>query len=341
MPNAKRVTLKQIAIAASCSITAVSKVINQAKGGAGVGPELRDRILDQAKRLGYQVNYHAVALQSGRSQVVGFFLDPKNGSGYFWRPMLDAAHTEALQHGYQLLVVGSLDRGEELWRQGRIDVLIAPRGLLDAKQWRGRTCAAPLIPLDFQHHAGQPACLIADLEQACHDAVGHLAERRHRELLYLFPRFGRKREDANRVGHLRQAAKQHGLGFEEQAVPYPSWNPENTPLSQGDGAGCATAVTERLQANRCPSALVLFCEAMALGAVTAIQQAGRRLPDDHALITFDNVLAPLTYPRLSVVDVGLEAMGIAAVRWVLDLAEGSQLKQSRTVQGRFVPGETS
>ena len=135
MNRATGVTLKEIARQAGCSITVVSKVLNGARGSAGAGVETRTRILLLAHELGYSPNFHARALQEGRSRTIGLVCrlhDRSHFENDFWGQLIQGVERGVRAGRHDLLVIGPTEesnellRGVEHLRQRRIDALVVP-----------------------------------------------------------------------------------------------------------------------------------------------------------------------------------------------------------------------
>ena len=131
-------TLKDIAQRAGCSITLVSKTLNNAKGSAGASAKVQGRIVRIARRLGYSVNYHARALQTGRTHTLGFVSRLERGrhhGNYYWGQLIQGVECGTRAANHDLLLIGpaggrsEIERGIECLRERRIDALIVPTAM--------------------------------------------------------------------------------------------------------------------------------------------------------------------------------------------------------------------
>lgn len=143
-------------------------------------------------------------------------------------------------------------------------------------------------------------------------AVEHLLGLGHRRIGML----------AGRPHSLAGAARLHGYRAALQEAGIPA-DPDLIKPSDFDFAEAVTAAGELLALPDPPTAIFAASDAQALGALDAARRAGRRVPEDLSLVSFDDTAAASTAsPPLTVVRQPFEEMGRAAVRTLFDLAEG-------------------
>ena len=104
-----RITLKQVAAEAGCSLAAVSTVLNGAKGNSKVSEELSAKVKDVAQELGYSVNFAAQALRGAGGVAVGLPIFAQKGQRAFrgfWTELMAGMELAARQHQLSLMVIG-------------------------------------------------------------------------------------------------------------------------------------------------------------------------------------------------------------------------------------------
>jgi LacI family transcriptional regulator len=318
-----RTTLRQVAESAGCSVTAASKVLNAARGTAGVGAATRRRVERAARRLGYRPNQVAAALRKGRSGAIGLLLGRPGDYGFYGQ-LIAGINRVAAGQDRSLLIVGAHDTAaaiEEAKRalsESRIDALIVPSSVFRGEAKELDALDAPIV------FYGRPLAGVAnhprvsvDLRPGIEQAVAHLAALGHRDLLWIHPTRDGRRVDADRIGALRDAAGRSGLALAELACP------------TEDGAGAESdayvrAVRRRLAghlARRPPATAVMaYNERCAAGACVALWNAGLRVPADVSVIGFDDIYARVATPPLTVVSIVMEAAGEAAARLALAMS---------------------
>ena len=166
MITPKRITLKDIARAAGCSVSATSKVLNQVRGGAGVGADLRQRILTCAEQLGYQTNQAARSLKQGRSNAIAVLLGSQPNVT-FWAQLSNSLQEAARTAGQRIYTVTSYEELLDLHSARRIDAAIYLRGAYAAQYFATlRQLPIPSVSIDVEHRDAEHAELIPNLQAA-------------------------------------------------------------------------------------------------------------------------------------------------------------------------------
>lgn len=313
--STKPLTLEDIARMAGVSSSTASRVLNNL-----VGPrsKARERVLKAIAETGFQPHAAARSLASQRSQVIGLLV-PAPASTILNHPnVLQIAETttQACQErGYllSLFLMGS-DADErtivpKLTRKGFVDGLIV-RGADDRSSDRLlHTLAAagvPLVSLGRPTEPQQISYVATDDRAAAYNAIGHLLGLGRRRVALLVgslePYYSQER-----LAGYRQAFADRGLPVDERLIAV-------------GGMSESYRAAQRLLQHR-PDAIFMATR-MALDVLRVLREAGRRVPDDVALIGFDDLpLAQQTDPPLTTVRQPMAAMGKQLVGMLLDLIE--------------------
>ncbi len=322
----KRVTFKEIAEAVGCSRTAVSVVLGRSHGNAGVGPELRKRIEKAADKLGYEMNYHAQALRSGRAGAVGLLLGGGSRAhrGLFGQ-IVNGIDSYVCKHENDLIIVGQspsgaqMDYGIQYLRQGRIDALVLLgqhfSGVIIDRDDRPFPIVAAIPPAGTKNYS----VVDIDYTDGVTDAITHLYEHGHRELLMIQMANDTGGYLAARQIIARQVCKQFGMCID--VLKCDSMKLGSTDQHQKSIAFFRERMNEYLNVNTCPTAVLAHNELCGIGATWALRDAGVRVPEDVSLIAFDNLWAELAVPPMSVIDLNLRGVGREAAKLALELAE--------------------
>ncbi|MCW4116827.1 LacI family DNA-binding transcriptional regulator [Aurantimonas sp. MSK8Z-1] len=270
------VSAQQVARRAGVSRSAVSRAFTP---GASIGKETRDRVLQAAQELGYQVNDLARGLLAKRSTIVGL-VGTKPEAGF--RAHLVAALAKALiARGSVPVLVNTGDTPPEVEAAQRI--LLGYRA--EATIVMSGSPPAPLIA-DARRN-GQPVVLIGrsdpevdgilvDNAACAARAATHLAQRGAKRL-GLLGSASCTQSIVERETAFRKAAA--GLGLEVVTARG----------TDTDYAGGRQAMAELLAGPR-PDAVFCVNDLLALGAVDAVRiGAGLRVPEDVAIIGFDDI----------------------------------------------------
>ncbi|MDT0267318.1 LacI family DNA-binding transcriptional regulator [Streptomyces sp. DSM 44915] len=324
----RAVTIHDVATLAGVSPGTVSKAIN---GRGKLRPETRERVLDAARRLGFRPNEMARGLSSGRSFTVG--LVTTDSVGRFSLPVLLGAE-DALGAG-RISVFLCDTRGDQIREQHYVRTLLDRR--IDGLIVTGRR-TDPRPPLRLPQpvpvvYALGPSTDPADVSLVTDDAEGarlvvaHLLATGRRRIAHLT---GPEHHLAAsvRAEHTVRALREAGVELSGGRVHFGSW----------DEAWGRQAARMALLAD--PAVDALFCgnDQIARGAADALREAGRRVPDEIALVGYDNwdVMAEACRPTLTTVDMNLAELGRTAALTLMDAIDGRPARGVRTVPCRLV-----
>ena len=285
--------LKDVAQRAGVSTATVSNVL---RGTKATTPEVRRRVLAAAADLGYVPNPHAQSLRTGHSRALGLVV-PDLTNPYF-PALVQAIETTARSLGYALIV---MDAGNDTAREHDSLALLATY----------RVAGVVWVPVDDRPTVDWPfpivtvdrpreGCdaVVADHAQGGALVAAHAIARGHRRVGLLSGPRALPSAAARRTGFLRAAEGALEVAW-EQEVPFTSDLPE--------------AAIARLAAPDC-SLVVCANDAVAVGALRALREAGARVPDDVSVIGFDDVpWAEFVEPALTTVRQPLAALGAGAV----------------------------
>jgi LacI family transcriptional regulator len=318
------ITIADVAARAQVSKTTVSRVLN---GKGELDASTAARVRKVIEEMGYVPSSRAVGLARGRTRVVGMLVPSLTWPwiGEVLQGAVDVLETER----YGLLLF-TCNRGEESMRQFGAQV--------SAKSFDGLLVIEPEGTLDYiamLHARGLPVVLIDDRDTqpvqipsvgtTNHTGAGAAARHllslgRHRPLVVAGPeRFGCtvQRLDGF-AGAYAEAG--HPIGADRVL-------PGDFTIARGF-SGVQAALASGVEFD----AIFAHNDLSAAGAMQAVLDSGRRIPQDVAVVGFDDIpLAAHTRPPLSTVHQPLREMGEAAARMLLAHFEGSPLPNRPTV----------
>jgi len=324
------VTMADVAQAANVSTTTVSHVLN---GTRPVKPATVERVRAAIARTGYSQNTIARALARARTQSLGLAI---NGlSNPYFTDVIAAVEEEAGRAGHTLLLGDTRDDPEHELVIVRALVERRVDGLLLAPSPGAAEHALPYLaaqelpivlldrlidgaPLDQvgTEHAGPTT-----------ELVDHLAELGHRRIGMVVGTPGLSTTD-ERIAGYREGVARHGLD-------------DDPALVVGGGSLRDTArdaAAGLLDLPEPPTAIISGNNAMTIGIMRALAERGLRVPDDLALVAFDDFeWADLFAPRLTVVRQPTAQLGHRAVQLLLDrLADPSRPPRTVRLPTEFV-----
>lgn len=317
------ITIADVATRAGVSKTTVSRVLN---GKGEVHVRTADRVRAVISDLGYVPSARAVGLARGRTRVVGMLVPALT---WPWMgEVLQGAADVVEQEGYGLLLF-TCTRGDESMRRFASEVsaksfdgllVVEPEGTLDyitELHERG----LPVILIDDRgHQPGFPSVRTTNIDGARAAAAHLLGLGRRRPLVVTgLRRFGCTRE---RLAGFADAYADAGLPIDPAHVVEGDFTFE-----------CGRAAVERLLADGVPfDAVFAHNDLSAAGALQALRDAGRRVPEDVAVVGFDDLpLAGHTHPPLTSVRQPLREMGAVAARSLVARLAGTPLPDTPTV----------
>ncbi len=328
----RRVTIRDVAAEAGVSIGTASKALN---GQGKLRAETRERVAEAAQRLGFAPNTLAQALLAGRSFTVG--LITTDSFGRFSIPVMLGAE-DALGTG-QVSVFMCDTRDEPSRERHYVETLTARQvdGLIVTGRRiepRPPVMAGPGIPVVYAmtQPLGQDGpAVLPDDEGGGRAAAEHLLATGRRRIGHITgpERFLAARKRAAGFGAALAAqglATYGGVRFGEWSE---HWGRE--------------AAARLLACESDTDAIFCGSDQIARGVGDTLRAAGRRIPEDVALVGFDNwePMALGAQPPLSSVDMCLEEVGRAAAELLLAAIGGEPARDVRTVPCRLVVRESS
>jgi LacI family transcriptional regulator len=324
----RRATIRDVAADAGVSIGTASKALN---GQGRLRPETRQRVAESARRLGFAPNALAQALLAGRTYTVGMITT--DSFGRFSIPVMLGAE-DALGAGQiSVFMCDTRDDPErerryvEMLAGRRVDGLIVTGRRIEPRPPVGAGLGIPVVYAMTQPADGDGPAVLPDDVGGGVAAGAHLLESGRRNIAHITgpERFLAVRR---RAEGLRQALAGAEVKLAEEDIRYGEW-------SERWGREAAGMLL-----RRCPGTDAVFCgsDQIARGVGDALRAAGRRVPEDVAIVGFDN-WEPMVLgadPPLSSVDMCLEDVGRAAAEILLSAIGGTPDGGVRTVPCRLL-----
>lgn len=319
----KRVTSSQVAQRAGVSRTTVSFVLNGVND-MGISQETRDRVLEAARQLGYVPNAAARMLVSGTTGTIALVVPHSVHVAVdaFVPRLLNSINEYCHAEGFSLLLEPMEDFGvpgayRQLVDSRRIDGLI----MLNPRRHEHEHLAElardgfPLVVLGLGF-LDLPGVLRVDGDgrSAARQATEHLLRLGHRRIAHISYAPTEEYESARlrQQGYL-DALLNAGL----QA------DPAHMDEASFDAASSYAAMQRILSRGAPPTALFASNDTVAFGAMSALRDAGLRIPEDVAVVGYDDIpLAAYATPPLTTVRVSPEQNGTMAARALFGLLRG-------------------
>ncbi|MEV0973787.1 LacI family DNA-binding transcriptional regulator [Microtetraspora glauca] len=314
-------TINTIARRAGVSIASVSRVLN----GLPTREETVRRVLSAAEELGYVPNSVARSLKNRRTNQVAFAMADIGNPVYLAmvreiQPVLRAAGYRLLLHSTDADVADELDVLRGLGERYVDGLIMSPLRVTDEHLRALAAARAPVVVIGSVPEETGVDNVRADSRTGVRLALDHLYGLGRRRIAFVngppdtVP-------GAARAAAYREALDALGLPYDENLV-------EVGDFYRAEGA---TAVRALLDRAADVDALMCANDLIALGALDVLRRAGRRVPEDVAVVGMDDTyLAGVAWPALTSVSLGSERRGRAAAELLLDRLENGQ-RQARVV----------
>lgn len=322
----RQVTLADIAASVGVAPMTVSRVINQS---GYVHPDTREKVLEAARQMNYRRNHLARALKRQRTDTVGLVLG--DIANPFAAELARAVRQDLAARGYTLFICVSEHSPKEdvaafdSLIDHRVDgVIVATRA---SKMGNDRLAemiemGIPVVILgrDFRHP--DTDFVGANHLNGGYEATSHLIRLGHKRIGFigvsLTNSLGLKRFQ----GYL-DALREHGLPVEEQLIVGGETGGEQSPGYSTEEEGYA-GMKQLLALPDPPTAVFARNDFTAFGAISAIEEAGLRIPKDIAIVGYDDVpLAKHTSPPLTTVRQPTREQGHLAAQFLLRRIESA------------------
>jgi LacI family transcriptional regulator len=281
----KQPTMHDVARLAGVSQPTVSRVLNQQDTTIAISEDTRAKVMAAVEALGYRTNVLARSLRTQKNQMIALLIADISNS--FYHPIARTVQEVARQHNYDVMIANSdhlyeneIHFFEAVTRRPVDGVIMVPIHL--SKQEFVDFIAqtnTPIAVLGKQIEHDDIDVVYLDDEEAIYQTVCWLITARgHREIGFVG------------VGEAYPPGPRRLHGFEramyDSGLPI---NPDWMLIGDFTMEGGKRAANELLQRDTLPTAMFVVNDLMAIGMILTLQEAGLRVPEDIAVVGFDNI----------------------------------------------------
>lgn len=328
-----RVTLEEIAKATGFSVPTVSRALTNNE--YPVNPETRKLILEMAEAMGYRPNLSARSLRTDRTNTIGIIVDDLLSP---FVPSIVRGIQDYLKPFDYLGLIVNTDFDPMLEKEAVSILVNRPvDGIIFVESFHAATS-------DIQERINKPYVfvhrlfgssvknsVVPDDRYGAKLAVKHLAALGHRRIAYINGPAG------------WHSAKRRLAGYEE-ALEALEIETNADFIQQGDWelSGGYEAAKKLLELDTKPTAIFAANDLMALGAIYAIQDAALSVPEDIALVGYDNRdCTSIFRPQITTVDMPVYEMGKVSAELLLrQLADGQMDEDEIKIKGQLLIRES-
>ena len=313
--GAASVTIRDVARRAGVSSMTVSRVIN---GNVRVSPTTRSRVEQAIAELGYVPSRLARGLSAQRTGTLALIVP--DVANPFFTLIVRGAEDVARRAGYRVILCDTradlaIEREviEEMIAHRVEGILIAPVSDRSREHLRRLArFALPFVLIDRTVRGVDADAVLGDSAEGARRLVEHLLSLGHRRIALII--------EGDEVSTARDRRRGYLAALEEAGVdPAPALVVE----AAADPDGGLAGMLRLLELDESPTAVFTVNNLVALGAIEAVRAAGRDVPDDVALVCFDDIeYASRLHPFLTVMAQPAEMFGTLSTQLLLERIDG-------------------
>ncbi len=312
-------TIKDVAEYSGVSVSTVSRVLNN---HPDVSEAVRSRVLETVRELHYVPNNSARDLVRPQSDAIGLVV--RGVGNPFFTGVIRAIEDAIGQVGYTMVLhqirsgEDELRAGAELARSKRLLGLILLGGCFDYTPEQTAALDVPFVCCSFTNSFGSLkktaySSVSIDDQAEARRAVELLIHRGHRKIAVLLDSIHDHSISELRYRGYCQALAENGISLDPELVC------ETETFDMAAAYESARCLLER---EKDFTALFVIADSMAIAAIKALRDGGRRIPEDCSIIAIDGIdMSAYTVPTLTTLIQPQEAMGEETVRILLDMVE--------------------
>ena len=323
-------TIKDIAKACGVGVSTVSRVLNNRPD---VSPEVRARVLSVVEATGYIPNNSARDLGRSRSDAIGVVV--RGMGNLFFSQVLDTLTQEIDRAGYTMILrfidsdADEVKEGAVLEREKKLRGLIFLGGRFDYSPAELSSIGVPYVCCSFTNSFGTLpedayASVCIDDFRTAYLAVEKLISRGHRRIAALVPSCSDHSISELRYDGYCAALRANGI--------------EPDPALIAECGGCFTlpesyeGMKRLLESEADFSAVFVLSDTTAIAAIKALEDAGKKVPEDVSVIAIDGIdVSAYTTPTLSTMVQPAGEMGRESVELLLEVLNGGPRRHIRLV----------
>jgi LacI family transcriptional regulator len=322
MSREKEITIYDIADKLNISIATVSRAL---KDDPVVNKKTKKRIFELAEELGYRSNHFARNLRNQRTETIGVIVPRLNS--YFMSTVIAGIESVANTEGYNLIISQSSESEQKekmsakTMYNNRVDGLLVSlsydtNDLSHFDQFSRKK--TPVIFFDRAEENEKFTNVLIDNKRASYEATKHLVEQGCKRVVHITA-IPKRNVYVDRLNGYKKALSENHIYFREDYVIIGD-------LSLEAGTGAADAI---LKMDPLPDGVLVANDNCAVGCILALKKAGIRVPEDIAVVGFNNdPVSKVIEPNLTTINYPGYEMGEVAARNLVNHLTGTHLIHS-------------
>lgn len=326
--------IRDVARRAGVSTVTVSRVINDS---GLVSDDTRQKVQNAIEELGYVPNLMAQGLRSQRTDTLALVITDVTNP--FWTTVARGVEDKAIENGFSVILCNTDEDAEK--QENYIGILVRKRvdGVVIAPVNRDISALSafsrhgiPYVVIDARIEGVDADLVVGDSVGGAYGLVSHLIDLGHRRIAVIAgPEQAPTAQD--RLSGYVKALRESNIPVDADLIRHGNFDQD---------AGYELTL-ELLQLAQRPTALFAGNNVIGLGALIALREQGVRVPEDVALVVFDDLpLVSVVYPFLTVADQQPYEMGVIATELLLErLAGKRQERREITLETKLILRQSS
>ncbi|KXG78110.1 LacI family DNA-binding transcriptional regulator [Thermotalea metallivorans] len=329
-----KATIKEVAKKANVSPSTVSRVIADSPR---ISEETKTKVRKVMKELGYHPNAIARSLVNRSTNTIGVIM-PKSAhlslANPFFPEALRGISASANAHGFYVLLSIEEDEHEKhngienIVRAGMVDGMIMLYSKLEDKTFNMlRDCQFPFVLVGKPVKGNRVNYVDNDNVYAACEAASYLLEKGRKNIAMITGPLDLV-VSLDRLAGYKSALEAHGIAYRGELIRSVEFSRENG----------YKAIESIFKDGIQPDGVLVTDDLLALGAMNAIKDAGLKIPEDIAMISFNNIpTAEFLTPSLSSVDIHPFDLGYEATELLFkSLGNKNALPQARIIPTQLI-----
>ncbi len=330
-------TIKDLSAQTGYSVGTISRALNNQPN---VSEKARSVILKAAAESGFQLNANAKQLKQQHSNSI--LVVVKGTANEMFSALVESIQARMTNNDYPLIVDYKDESENEVLRAVQLCVEKKPLGVLFLGGNRENFLAdfdkirvpSVLVTNDASGLPFQNLSSVApDNVQAAEMAIDHLVALGHRKIAVVGGPRAHSDTTKLRFDGCVNAFRRHGIEFDEEQ------DYETVPFSFAGGYQAAQRLLEK---GRDCTGIFAMSDVMAIGAIRALRDAGKRVPEDVSVVGFDGLtVGEYTIPKLTTICQPIEELTERSIRMLLENIESKRSPRYETVPVELAEKESA
>jgi len=336
-------TIREIAREANVSIGIVSRILNQ-DASLSIKEETRIRVLDVMERCNYQPKKRSSKKNTevvAKKNIVLLLATSQQEecNDPYYSAIRKGIENQAMESGVSISKIIRANRGRIAISPMELDGLIVV-GNVDYHDVR--SIFSNLNHIVFVDRAPQTStfdCVVSNLGKATENVLQYLLKMGHHNIGFIGGResFCKINSSAEPIEHLDERLMTYKKIMQEKGY----FDPANIFMADWTTAGGYEVMRQVLDSRKRPSALLVANDSMSIGVLRALYEANIRVPEDIAIVSFDDIeAAAYLHPPLTTVRLYTEEMGRRAVLVLLERMRGRMLPLQTVIPSKLIVRES-